>query len=72
MINRLFNNTILIDNYINFQIKIVYSFLLKIKMDNYIKTECLHNSTCLIDNFNIFGNNLNLHTYEQDVGNGNQ
>lgn len=41
-------------------------------MDNYIKTECLHNFTCLIDNFNIFGNNLNLNTYEQDVGNGNQ
>ncbi|XP_060856534.1 coiled-coil domain-containing protein 18-like [Metopolophium dirhodum] len=47
-------------------------------MDNCIETECLNNSTCLIDNCNIFGNNLNLKTknqnlniHEQEVGNGN-
>lgn len=48
-------------------------------MDSCIETECLNNSTCLIDNYNIFGNNFNsktknqnLNIHDQEVGNGNQ
>lgn len=36
-------------------------------MENCIKTECLHNSTCLIDNCNTFDNNLNFKTKNQNL-----